>query len=205
MRVERVRRSLLLAAALAAALAAVTALGGCNRSEPAAAPFNNVDLTGAKYAQGFKLTDHAGVVRTLADFKGKVTVIFFGFTHCPDACPTTMVELAEVRKRLGADGERLQVLFVTLDPERDSADALSKYVPAFDPSFLGLYGTAEQTAEVAREFKVFYQKVPGQTPLSYTLDHTAGSYVFDKEGRIRLLIRPNQPIEAVVADIRRLI
>jgi protein SCO1/2 len=167
--------------------------------------FKAVDITGASYARDFALESAAGGRRTLADFRGKVVVVFFGFTQCPDVCPTTLSDLAEVKKRLGPDGARLQAVFITVDPERDTPALLSQYVPGFDPSFIGLYGTPEQTAATAREFKVFYQKVPGKTPTSYTIDHTAGSYVFDKEGRVRLFIRHGAPIDDIVADLRQLL
>jgi protein SCO1 len=167
--------------------------------------FKAVDITGADYARDFSLESAAGGHRTLADFRGKVVVIFFGFTQCPDVCPTTLTDLAEVRKRLGADGERLQVIFVTIDPERDTPAVLSQYVPGFDPSFVALYGTADQTAATAKEFKIFYQKVPGRTPTSYTMDHTAGSYVFDRDGRARLFIRHSSSVDDIVSDIRKLI
>jgi protein SCO1/2 len=166
--------------------------------------FKAVDITGANYARDFSLMSPAGP-RTLGDYRGKVVVIFFGYTQCPDVCPTTMSDLAEVRKRLGPDGNRLQVLFVTIDPERDTPALLAQYVPAFDPTFVGLYGNAEQTASVAKEFKVFYQKVAGRTPTSYTMDHTAGSYVFDKDGRVRLFIRHGASIDDIVSDLRRLL
>lgn len=187
----------LLHALLAAGVAAL--LAAC--SPPT---FKAVDITGANYARDFSLMSAAGQ-RGLGDYRGKVVVIFFGYTQCPDVCPTTMSDLAEVRKRLGPDGERLQVIFVTIDPERDTPALLSQYVPAFDPSFVGLYGTAEQTAVVAKEFKVFYQKVAGSTPTSYTMDHTAGSYVFDKEGRVRLFIRHGASVDDMVSDLRRLL
>jgi protein SCO1/2 len=167
--------------------------------------FKAVDITGASYARDFALESAAGGRRTLADFRGKVVVVFFGFTQCPDVCPTTLSDLAEVKKRLGPDGERLQAIFITVDPERDTPALLSQYVPGFDPSFIGLYGTPEQTAATAREFKVFYQKVPGKTPTSYTIDHTAGTYVFDKEGRVRLFVRHGAPIDDIVADLRQLL
>ncbi len=172
--------------------------------EPAAPRFHNVDITGANYAQDFALKDHTGARRTLADYRGKVVVVFFGFAQCPDVCPTTLSDMAEVRRRLGANGERLQVLFVTVDPERDTPQVLSEYVPAFDPSFVGLYGSVEETARTARQFKVFYQKVPGKTPTSYTIDHTAGSYVFDPQGRIRLYLKHGQDVDAIAADLKRL-
>jgi protein SCO1 len=134
-----------------------------------------------------------------------VVVVFFGYTQCPDVCPTTLSDMAEVKKRLGPDGDKLQVIFVTLDPDRDTPQVLSQYVPAFDPSFLGLLGTRDETAAVAKEFKVFYQKVPGKTETSYTLDHTAGSYVFDREGRLRLFLRHAGAVEPIVEDLRKLV
>lgn len=167
--------------------------------------FKAVDITGAEYARSFALDSAGGGRRTLADYRGKVVVIFFGFTQCPDVCPTTLSDLAEVRKRLGPDGERLQVIFVTIDPERDTPAVLSQYVPGFDPSFVALYGTAEQTAATAKEFKVFYQKVPGKTATSYTMDHTAGSYVIDREGRVRLFIRHGASVDDIVSDLRKLL
>jgi protein SCO1/2 len=167
--------------------------------------FKAVDITGANYARDFTLESASGGRKSLADFRGKVVVVFFGFTQCPDVCPTTLADLAETKKRLGADGERLQVVFVTLDPERDTAAVLSQYVPSFDPGFVALYGTPEQTAAVAREFKVFYQKVPGKTPTSYTLDHTAGAYVFDRDGRIRLFVRHGTSPDDFASDLRKLL
>jgi protein SCO1 len=167
--------------------------------------FKAVDITGAAYARDFSLNAASGGRRTLADFRGKVVAVFFGFTQCPDVCPTTLSDFAEVRKRLGADGDRLQVVFVTIDPERDTAALLSEYVPAFDASFIGLYGTAEETAATAKEFKVFYQKVPGKTATSYTMDHTAGTYVFDKDGRVRLFVRHGASVDDITADLRQLL
>jgi protein SCO1/2 len=167
--------------------------------------FNNVDITGASYARDFALTDHTGAPRSLADYRGNVVAVFFGFTQCPDVCPTTLADFAQIKSRLGKDGDQLQVLFVTVDPERDTAQVLARYVPAFDPSFVGLFGTPEQIAQVAKEFKVFYQKVPGATATSYTVDHTAGSYVFDKEGRVRLFLRHGAGPDPIVADLRRLL
>ncbi|BBB69238.1 photosynthetic protein synthase I [Undibacterium sp. YM2] len=172
---------------------------------PAQEKFNNTDLTGLDYAKDFALTDHNGKARTLADFKGKAVVIFFGYTQCPDVCPTTMVEMANVMKLLGTDADKVQVLFVTLDTERDTQTLLANYVPNFDKRFLGLYGDAAATAKVAKEFKVFYQKVEGKTPGSYTMDHTAGSYVFDPQGRIRLFLRHGQGAEAVAHDLKILL
>jgi protein SCO1/2 len=186
---------------LLAALAALP-LVACERVAP---KFNSVDITGADYARDFALTDAQGQRRTLADFRGKVVVVFFGFAQCPDVCPGTLSQLAEIKRRLGADGDKLQAVFITVDPERDTPAVLAQYVPAFDPSFIGLYGTPEETAKVAKDFKVFYQKVAGKTPTSYTIDHTAGSYVFDKEGRVRLFVRHAQPLEATLADIKQLL
>jgi protein SCO1/2 len=177
-------------------------LVGC---EPGAERFNNVDITGASYARDFRLADFNGRTRTLADFRGKVVVMFFGYTQCPDVCPTTMTDMAEVKRRLGPDGEKVQVIFVTLDPDRDTARVLSQYVPGFDPSFLGLRGTREETAAIAKDFKVFYQKVPGKTETSYTMDHTAGSYVFDTEGRVRLFLRHAGAVDPIVEDLRKLL
>lgn len=181
-------------------------LAACERR--AAAPrleFKNTDLTGLPYAKDFALTDHNGKPRTLADFKGKLVVLFFGYTQCPDVCPTTMAEMSAAMKELGADAAQVQVLFVTVDPERDTQQLLSEYVPAFDKRFLGLYGTAEQTAAVGKEFKVFYAKVPGKTPGSYSMDHTAASYVFDKQGKIRLLARSGQGPAPLVHDLKLLL
>jgi protein SCO1/2 len=167
--------------------------------------FINTDLTGLDYAKDFALTDHNGKARSLADFKGKAVVIFFGYTQCPDVCPTTMAEMASVMKLLGNDAERVQVLFVTVDPERDTQALLSAYVPTFDPRFLGLFGDQAATVKVAKEFKVFYQKAAGKTADSYTMDHTAGSYVFDPQGRIRLFLKHGQGAEPIAHDLKILL
>jgi protein SCO1/2 len=177
---------------------------GCSDKAPAPS-FKNTDLTGLGYAQEFALTDHNGKARTLADFKGKVVLMFFGYTQCPDVCPTTMVEMAGVMKELGADAEQVQVLFVTVDPERDTQALLAHYVPAFDARFLGLYGDAQATAKVAKEFKLFYAKVEGKTPGSYTMDHTAGSYVFDRNGKIRLFVRHGMGPQPITHDLKILL
>ena len=177
-------------------------LAGCGLPRPA---FKNTDVTGTDCCRDFRLTDHNGKTRTLADFRGKAVVMFFGYTQCPDVCPTTMAELKAVLQQLGPDAQRVQVLFVTLDPERDTRELLANYVPAFDPSFLGLYGDLETTARTAKEFRVFYQKQPGPTPSSYTLDHTAGSYVFDPQGRVRLFVRHGDGGANLVADLRILL
>jgi len=167
--------------------------------------FKGTDITGAEYGRTLALTDQEGKPRTLADFKGKVVVVFFGYTQCPDVCPTTMAELAQVKKALGKDGERLQGIFVTVDPERDTPAVLKSYMSSFDPSFVALRGTVEQTKEVAKEFKVFFAKVPGRTPDSYTMDHTAGSYVFDSSGRLRLFVRYGSGTDALAADLKTLL
>ena len=151
------------------------------------------------------LPDATGTQRSLADFKGKVTVVFFGYTQCPDVCPTTMVELTQVKKALGADGERLQAVFVSIDPERDTPEILKSYMASFDPGFVALRGTAEQTQAAAKEFKVFFAKVPGKTEGSYTMDHTAGAYVLDTKGNPRLFERYGAGVEALTADIKALL
>jgi protein SCO1/2 len=188
-------------------VAAVLALSvsGCDKLPGKQASFQNTDVTGLDYAKGFSLTDHTGKPRTLADYKGKVVLVFFGYTQCPDVCPTTMAEMASVMQKLGPQADQVQVLFITLDPERDTPQLLASYVPAFDKRFVGLYGTPEQTAKVAKDFKVFYSKVPGKEPGSYTIDHTAGSYVYDREGRLRLFIRHGGGADPVVHDIRQLL
>lgn len=167
--------------------------------------FNHTDITGADFARNFELTGADGKPRKLADYRGKVVVVFFGFTQCPDVCPTTLSEMANAMKQLGADGDRVQVVFITLDPERDSPAVLSQYVPAFDARFVGLHGTADQTRKTARDFKVFFEKVPGKTEGTYSIDHTAASYVFDAQGRIRLFIKHGQPLEWLVADLKSLL
>ena len=188
--------------ALAFALLVALALAGCG---PEAPKFMASDVTGTTYGRDFRLTDHGGKPRALADFRGKVVVVFFGYTQCPDVCPTTLAELAEVMKRLGPDAERVQVLFVTVDPERDTPDLLSRYVPAFDPRFLGLYGDAEATARTAKEFKILYQKQPGQTPGSYTVDHSAGTFIFDPNGKLRVYVSYGQGPDVFAHDIRELL
>jgi len=187
--------------ALLAALLASATLAACSGS---GASFKNTDISGADYGKDFTLTDHTGKTRTLADFRGKVVVMFFGYARCPDVCPTTLAELKAAKDQLGEDGKRVQVLFVTVDPERDTREVLAAYAPAFDPSFLGLYGDSAATARVAKEFKVFYQKAPGKTPDSYTVDHTAGSYVFDSQGRLRLFARQGN-VANLVADLKTLL
>ncbi|MCX7151395.1 MAG: SCO family protein [Proteobacteria bacterium] len=177
-------------------------LTACGPSGPR---FNSTDITGADYGKDFSLKDANGKTRTLADFKGMAVVVFFGYTRCPDVCPTTMVEMKEVLQKLGHDAQRVQVLFVTIDPERDTPELLAQYVPAFDPSFIGLYGDLETTTRTAKDFKVFFQKVKGKTPDNYTMDHTAGSYVFDPQGRLRLFVRHGGDTAPLVADLKTLL
>ncbi|CAN5262256.1 SCO family protein [soil metagenome] len=186
------------------ALLSVTSgfLAACSPDKP---QFKSIDLTGADYAQGFSLLDHNGQLRTLKDFAGKVVVVFFGFTQCPDVCPTSMAELAEVKKLLGADGDKLQAIFITVDPERDTPELLKAYMGNFDPGFLALRPTLEQLPQVARDFKIYYKKVDGKTKGSYTMDHSAGSYIFDTQGRIRLYNRYGSGAEVVASDIRLLL
>jgi protein SCO1/2 len=168
-------------------------------------PFAGIDITGADYATGFSLTDHNGQPRTLADFKGKAVVLFFGFTQCPDVCPTSMSELAEAKRLLGADGERLQGLFVSIDPERDTPEVMKQYMASFDPSFLALYAAPDKLPELARSYKIYYKKVEGPTPTSYTMDHSAGSYVYDPQGRIRLYHRYGTGAAALAGDLKKLL
>lgn len=188
-----------LAGAFGLAVALGLGLSACDRGGP---KFQNTDVTGSGIAQnGFRLTDHTGVVRTLEDYRGKVVVMFFGFTHCPDVCPTTMVETAEAMKLLGARAREVQVLFVTVDPERDTPEMLAGYVPAFHPDFVGLWGDPEAIARTAKDFKVFYQKTQQSSTGSYSIDHTAGSYVFDRKGRLRLFTRYGVGAQALADDI----
>ncbi|MDD2776882.1 MAG: SCO family protein [Gallionella sp.] len=166
-------------------------------------PFHASEV-GEKYAQAdFKLTDHNGKVRTLADFRGKIVLLFFGYTHCPDVCPTTLADQAQVMERLGTDAEKVQVLFVTIDPERDTQELLSQYVPAFDARFLGLRGDAQATEQVAKAFSVVYLKQP--TKSSYNMDHSAGTFLIDPQGKVRLLAPFAQKPEWLVEDIRLLL
>lgn len=183
---------------------AASLLGGCD--QPGSAPkFKLTDITGVNFGNELALTDHHGKPRTLVDFRGKVVAIFFGFTHCPDVCPTTLAELALVAKELGGDAEKLQVLFVTVDSERDTPDVLNQYVPSFNPGFLGLYGDAAATARAAKEFKIFYQKQPLAGASGYSVDHSAGTYILDKQGRPRLFAQYGAGAPALLHDIRILL
>ena len=181
------------------ALAAATALLATGCGDKRLDDIHGMPLTGTKMGASFELTDPQGNTRTLSDFKGKVTLVFFGFTQCPDVCPTALLRAVEAKRMLGEDGDRLQVVFITLDPERDTPEVLNAYVTAFDPSFLGLYGSLEQTKKTAQDFKVYYAKVP--TGSSYTLDHTALSYVYDADGGLRLALRHTQSAEEFASDI----
>jgi len=183
-------------------LAAAFALAGCAPDGP---QFKSSDVTGTAFGRDFALTDHAGKPRTLADFRGKAVVLFFGYTQCPDVCPTTLAALAEAMRQLGADAAKVQVLFVTVDPERDTRELMSSYVTAFNPSFLGLSGDADATARTAKEFKILYQKQPGRTPESYTMDHSAGTFIFDPQGRLRLYVGYGQGADVFAHDIRELL
>ena len=195
----KTRRFVLTLAALGA-----LALSGCERAAPPH-HFNAIDQTGATYAQGFDLPDFDGKPRTLADFRGKVAVVFFGYTQCPDACPTTMAELSGVLKTLGPDASRVQVVFITVDPSRDTPALLKNYVTNFRPDFLALRGDAAQTQKVVKDFKVVVEKVPGKTADSYTIDHTAGTYIFDPQGRIRLFASQSLDPALLTADIQALL
>ncbi len=185
-----------------ALIIAGAALVACS---PEAPKFKASDVTGASFGRDFALTDHAGKKRSLADYRGKAVVVFFGFTQCPDVCPTTLADLAETMRRLGADAERIAVLFVTVDPERDTSELLAKYVPAFDPRFVGLSGDAAAIERTAKEFKVLYQKQPGKAPGSYSMDHSAGSFVFDPQGRLRLYVSYGQGPDVFTHDLRALL
>ena len=182
----------------------VFALSACQRGDESVSPsFRGLDLTGAPYGRDLRLTDGDGRERTLADFKGKAVLLYFGFVQCPDVCPTALIRAAEVRKLLGAQGDKLQVIFVTVDPARDTPEVIKAYTAAFDPSFIGLYGDARRTRETADEFKVYYKQVP--TGSSYTMDHSALSYVFDPQGRLRLAMRHEQTAADYTHDIRQVL
>lgn len=190
---------------VAVALLSAGLLGGCDNVGPAGASFKAVDITGADYAQTLNLPDADGRMRSLADFKGKVAVVFFGFTQCPDVCPTTLAELAAVKQSLGAAGADVQGVFVSIDPARDTPAILKAYVGNFGPDFVALRGDEAQTKAAAKAFKVFYAKVPGKTDSSYTMDHTAASYVFDRQGKVRLFTRYGTGAEALTHDLKILL
>ena len=177
-------------------------LSACSEPKPA---FKAVDITGADYAKELNLTDQNGQVRKLKDFSGKLVVVFFGYTQCPDVCPTTMQELAEVKGLLGPDGDKLQAVFVTVDPERDTTELLKAYVENFDASFVALRPTQEQLPAITKEFKIYFKRVEGKTPTSYTMDHSAGSYTFDTQGRVRLFNRYGMGAQALADDFKLLL
>lgn len=181
--------------------AALTLLAACQKP----VSFAGTDITGASFAQDFSLTDHLGKSRKLADFNGKLVVVFFGFVNCPDVCPATMIDMKGAMEELGKQAEQVQVVFITVDPERDSQQLLSQYVPAFDKRFLGLRGDMAQTKTVARDFKVFFAKVPGTTEGNYTIEHTAASYVFDQTGKVRLMIRNGVDAKTIAGDLKQLL
>jgi len=201
MNIHLERRSVV-SAALGVAFCAFALVSACSPDKP---KFNAIDVTGANYAKGFSLKDHTGQERKLTDFKGKVVVVFFGYTQCPDVCPTTMTELVEVKRLLGAMGDKLQAVFITLDPTRDTAELLNAYVTNFDSSFVALIPTPEQLVEVAKEFKIYYKKVDGKTPTSYTMEHSAGSYIFDGQGQVRLFSRYGSGAQAIAQDVTMLL
>lgn len=196
------RQAVKVMAGIASLSLAASLLSACSPEKP---QFKSIDLTGADYAQGFSLADHNGKQRTLKEFAGKVVVVFFGFTQCPDVCPTSMAELAQVKQLLGPDGDKLQAIFITVDPERDTPELLKAYMGNFDASFLALRPTMEQLPQVARDFKVYYKKVDGKTPGSYSMDHSAGSYIFDAKGRIRLYNRYGAGPDVLASDIKLLL
>jgi protein SCO1/2 len=189
-------------AALAVLACSVALLSACSEKQ---ANFSAIDITGADYARDFTLTDHNGQARSVKDFAGKVVVMFFGYTQCPDVCPTSMAELVEVKKLLGKDGDRVQGLFVTVDPQRDTPEVLKAYMGNFDPTFLALYTSPENLEKIAKDFKVYYKKVDGKTPTSYTMDHSAGSYVYDAQGKLRLYTRYGTGADPLAADIKLLL
>jgi protein SCO1 len=183
-------------------LFATGALAACGERKP---QFSAVDLTGADYAKDFQLPDTEGKVRSLQDFRGKAVVVFFGFTQCPDVCPTTLAEIAQAKQLLGPEGAKVQGIFITVDPERDTPQVLKAYMANFGADFVALRGSPEQTAAVAKDFKVYYKKVEGKTPGSYTMDHSAASFVYDPQGRLRLYARYGSGPQALANDLKQLL
>ncbi|WPB56595.1 SCO family protein [Xylophilus sp. GOD-11R] len=186
-----------------AGLAAV--LAACSKAAPPGPAFQAVDLTGAEYAKGFSLPDANGKVRTLDEFKGKVVAVFFGYTQCPDVCPTTLAEMVEIKTQLGADADKLQTVFITVDPERDTPEILQAYMANFDPGFIALRPSPEQLVAVAKDFKVYYKKVEGTAPGSYSMDHSAATYLYDPQGRLRLYAKYGGGSAPLAADIKLLL
>ncbi|MBX9835503.1 MAG: SCO family protein [Burkholderiaceae bacterium] len=196
------RNALQLIAISALSISAAAVLTACSES---AVEFRGVNITGADYARDFSLTDHNGQLRSIKDFQGKVVIVFFGFTQCPDVCPTSMQELAQVKQALGADGDRLQGIFISVDPERDTLEMLKAYMGNIDPGFLALRPTPQELPALTKNFKIYYKKVDGTTPTSYTMDHSAGSYVYDPQGRLRIYHRYGSGTEALTQDVRALL
>lgn len=186
-------------------LAVLLLLVACGEKSSSPPQFNAVDITNANWGTDFRLTDHHGQPRSLSDFRGKAVAVFFGYVNCPDVCPTTLTKLAGVLKALGKDAQHVQVLLVTLDPKRDTPDILQKYVPAFHPSFLGLYGDEQATEQIAKEFKVFYQRQKSDANGFYTVDHGGGIFVFDPQGRIRLFIGDEHSTDVIARDLKTLL
>ena len=189
----------------AAATCAALALSGCDKLTASKTPFKGIDVTGSAMGKELKLTDHNGAPRSLADFHGKVVVVTFGYTQCPDVCPTTLADLSSALKKLGPDASRVQVLFVTVDPKRDKPELLKQYIPAFNPDFLGLYGDEAATRKATSDFKVYAQERAGKTADTYTVDHTAQTFAFDKEGRLRLVFGYGATSDAMASDFRILL
>lgn len=203
MRMGMKKRNVLELMAACATIAGVSlVIPACSKKGP---NFTAIDLTGADYAKDFALTDHNGKSRSLKDFAGKIVVLFFGYVQCPEVCPTSMAEMAEAKRMLGKDGERVQGLFVTVDPERDTATVLKAYMANFDPTFLALYSTPEKLKVIAKDYKIYYKKVAGPTPTSYSVDHSAGCYVYDTQGKLRLYTRYGGGAPALAADIKLLL
>jgi protein SCO1/2 len=188
----------------AVGVVAALTLAACQPA-PQTSPFQATDITGAAFARDFRLTDHNGQVRTLADFKGKIVAIFFGYTHCPDVCPTTLSDFAAALQQMGPQAERVQVIFVTVDPQRDTPDLLKQFVPAFNPDFLGMFTDAEGLKLLAKEYKVVYQKTSVKGADDYLIDHSAGTYVYDPQGRLRLLMPYGSGPDAIAQDLKMLL
>lgn len=202
MRMRNKRNTVRTLAAWALCAGAATLIGACSEKK---AEFRGVDITGADYARELALSDHDGQARRIRDFAGQVVVVFFGYTQCPDVCPTSMQELAQVKQMLGKDAGRLQGIFVTVDPERDTPEVLKAYMGNFDPGFLALRAAPGQLAALAKDFKIYYKKVEGKTPTSYTVDHSAGSYMYDPAGRLRVYHRYGSGAAALAADAKVLL
>ena len=188
------------------AIAGVTALSGCSEAPKS---FNAMDVTGAEWGKRYSLPDLSGKAVTPADFQGKITALFFGFMYCPDACPTHLTKMGELKKALGKDADKLQLVFITLDPERDTPEKLKQYLQSFDPNIVGLRGSVAETEALAKDFRVFFKKVPtkdaAKDPMAYTIDHTTFTYVFDTKGQLRLVIPHDLPVEKIAADVQHLL